>query len=154
MLLILGVLAALVAPRLSNAAESRLHGSLAEDTQRLRSQVMFYRAQHNGASPGFVGGDTTAPPSLDVFIAQLTQHTDAAGNVSSVRTAQHRFGPYLREVPINTVVHNGAVRFIPAAEAFPTEPVGPTGWLFQPSTGLLAANAEGKDQNGVSFFDY
>lgn len=153
-LLILGVLAALVAPRFSAAAENRVHGSLAGDVQRLRSQIMFYRAQHNGVSPGYVSGDTTAPPRLDVFVAQLTQYTDAFGRTSPTPTSQHCFGPYLPAVPTNPVNGNNAVAFVPAGEAFPSAPQGPAGWLFHPVTGVVAANCEGKDHNGVAFFDY
>lgn len=153
-LLILGVLAALVAPRFSAAAENRVHGSLAGDVQRLRSQIMFYRAQHAGVSPGFVNGDTTTPPKLDIFVAQLTQYTDAAGHTSPMPTREHCFGPYLPALPFNTVTGNNAVTFVPAGESFPSAPRGPAGWLFQPATGVIAANCEGKDQNGVAFFDY
>lgn len=153
-LLILGVLAALVAPRFSAAAESQMHGSLAGDVQRLRSQIMFYRAQHGGVSPGFVNGDTTTPPKLDVFVAQLTQYTDAVGRTSPTPTREHCFGPYLPGVPLNSVNGNNAVVFVHAGEAFPSAPQGLAGWLFQPSTGVIAANSEGRDRNGVAFFDY
>ena len=99
---ILGILAAIAVPKLSNAsqiaprefAEARILAT------SLRTQVNVYRANHQ-VSPGYPGGDSAQTPTQQAFTDQLTLYTNAVGNTSATRTGPYTLGPYLPEVPQN-----------------------------------------------------
>jgi hypothetical protein len=115
---------------------------------------MVYSAQHQGVAPGFFGGDPAADPTYEAFVAQMTQYTDALGNVSATPTAQHQFGPYLPRLPMNPINNSSEVCFVVSGAPFPGAPGGSEGWLYQPATGVLAANVPGVDSRGQAYFDY
>jgi general secretion pathway protein G len=150
----LGVLAVLVAPRLSDATEPKRNASLRDDLRYLRTQIIVYRAQHRGMAPGYPGGQTSAAPTFEAFAAQLTRPTNPAGVVGPGNDPTFPLGPYLLRLPINAVNGSSAIRFVPADQPFPRTPAGPEGWVYQPSTGTLAANVAGADARGVDYFDY
>ena len=117
---ILGILAAIVVPQFTSAAEATREGSTQMDLNRIRTQIEIYRAQHN---------DT--PPTLASFEDQMTQASDKLGNTASPGTSGYDFGPYIRAVPINkftganTVGNGGA---------------GSSDWYYDESTGDFRAN--------------
>lgn len=150
--LMLAIVAALVVPQFSNAASTARESALREDLRYLRTQIIVYRSQHGGVMPGYPNGDTTATPTAEAFVEQLTRYSDARGNTSAMASAEYRFGPYLSEIPLNPVRQSASVQII--IGDFPSEPQGSAGWLYQPSTGRVAANASGVDAEGVAFFDY
>ncbi len=151
---VMGALAALVVPRAILAAEAPHDRALKQDVTHLRDQILIYRAEHHGVAPGYLNGDPTQPLSLDAFTAQMTQYTDDLGRVSPVKDAAHHLGPYLARVPVNSINGSGEIRFLGRSATFPDQPVGAEGWLYQPSTGILAANVTGHDAAGTAYFDY
>jgi general secretion pathway protein G len=117
---ILGILAAIVVPQFTSAAEATREGSTQMDLNRIRTQIEIYRAQHN---------DT--PPSLAAFEDQMTQASDKLGNTAAPGSAGYDLGPYIRSVPINkftgaNTVSNGSV--------------GSSDWYYEESTGDFRAN--------------
>jgi type II secretory pathway pseudopilin PulG len=92
-LICLGIIAAIVGPRMSRGAltppdtgEQLLVGHL----RALRGAIDAYSADHDGRWPG---GDVSN------ITAQFTQFTDRSGGVSPIRTSRYSLGPYLREIP-------------------------------------------------------
>jgi len=152
--LVLGILAALVLPSYSNATSMAKSSALRDDLRLLRSQIGMYTAQHRDVAPGYPGGDTSASPTQAAFIGQLTGHSDAAGNLSDAADAVYKYGPYLHRMPANPINDSMAVRFVAANAIFPDEPEGEEGWVYQPSTGRIAANVAGEDVDGIAYFDY
>ena len=152
--LILGILAALVVPQFSNAADEARESSMRNDLRYLRTQIMVYRAQHNGVSPGHPGGNTSNEPTFEAFVDQMTRYSSIGGSTADAPSETHRFGPYLQKMPTNPINNSAAIRFIAAGETFPTSPEGDEGWVYQPSTGQIAANVSGVDKDGVAYFDY
>jgi general secretion pathway protein G len=150
---ILGMLAALVVPQFSNAQSIAKASSLKHELRYFRTQVMVYRAQH-GVSPGHPNGNPAIVPTLETLVAQLTQFTDEKGNVSPVRTEQHRFGPYMPSLPVNPINMSSDVIFVGAKEQLPASPQGMAGWIYQPATTTVIANVQGADELGIAFFDY
>ena len=151
--LILGILAALVVPRFSNASSTARANSLKVDLRHFRTQVMVYKAQHDVA-PGYPNGDPTAQPSMEALIAQLTQFTNEQGQTSASPTAEHRFGPYLPHLPVNAINGSAQVKFVADGASLPASPSGEEGWLYQPSTATVLVNSPGKDEDGKAYFDY
>jgi general secretion pathway protein G len=151
---ILGTLAVVVVPHFSDASEPKRSAAVRDDLRYLRTQIMVYRAQHKGVAPGFPRGDSAAVPTYEAFVTQLTQPTDEAGGPVAGGSADHPLGPYLPRIPANPVNGSSAILFVPAGSPFPTAPSGPQGWVYQPSTGTIAANVPGTDAAGVDYFDY
>jgi type II secretory pathway pseudopilin PulG len=153
-LVILGSLGGLMVPQLSSAARASRETSLRDGLRYLRTQVLVYRAEHDGIPAGYPNGDPRLTPTTETLVAQLTLYTDSTGHTSTHRDDRFRFGPYLTEMPVNPVNGSGAVRFVGDQEAFPAGPRGPAGWLYQPSTGALAPNVAGLDAMGNPYFQY
>lgn len=151
--LILGILAALVVPKFSNASALANETSLRNDLRHLRTQVMVYRAQH-GVSPGYPGGNPSVAPTFDVLVAQLTRYTSEQGEVSAMATSLYRYGPYIQNFPKNPVNHSNQVKFIAAEASLPFAPSGDQGWIYQPATATIMANVDGLDGSGNRYFDY
>jgi hypothetical protein len=46
------------------------------------------------------------------------------------------------------------VRIVGNNEAFPTEPTGHDGWIYQPVTKNIRVDWPGSDARGIRYFDY
>jgi general secretion pathway protein G len=87
--IILGILAAIVIPQFSSASSDARKSNVQSTVQTLRSQVALYKLQHQDKLPNLVTGWT-----------QLTGKTDATGAAASSGTT---FGPYMQDVPVNSL---------------------------------------------------
>jgi general secretion pathway protein G len=149
---ILGILAAIAVPRLTNASQLARDNSLKENLRLMRTQIGVYKSNHLDVVPGYPGGDLSQTPTATDFVNQLTLFSDATGNTSASLTSQFKFGPYLQQVQPNPV------NFMPTVKVLgPSDPMvadGSTGWLYQPSTGAFNANVMGADGNGINYVDY
>lgn len=143
-IVILGILATIVIPQFSDAAHQARENMLKDELRYLRTQVQVYKAQHGDVYPGVSG----------TFEQQMTLHTDAAGATSATRTATHKFGPYLSQVPANPMSGLATVEIVAAGVALSTAVDGSHGWIYQPSTGQIIADQTGTDGNGTAYADY
>ena len=113
--LILSILAALVMPQFSDAADQSRENALKMDLFRIRSQLEVYKQQHNGNYPAD-------------FAAEMLVTTDEQGN------SPGPFGPYFQQMPVNPVsggstIGNGAI--------------DTSDWYYDPATGEFFANNSG-----------
>jgi prepilin-type N-terminal cleavage/methylation domain-containing protein len=119
---IMAILAATIIPQFNNSTDDAKSGTNQFNVHTLRSQIELYRAQHNGALPG---------PTL----VELTKSTDINGNQGT--GVNFPYGPYIREIPLNSITNSRAVKVItnnPAAAGDVTS--GNTGgWLYNATTG-------------------
>lgn len=149
---ILSILAAVVVPHFSNAGRVSRENVMREDLRFMRSQISVYRAQHH-AAPGYPGGDNNQAPTEAAFLEQMSRPTNAHGVVGPLNSADYPLGPYIGKIPPNPVNALDTIRMV-APGAFPTEPAGTHGWVYQPSTLKFHSDAVGEDQQGVYYFDY
>lgn len=152
--IVLTLLAVLVVPRLTHAANTKQEQSIRETLHHLRTQITLYRAEHGGLAPGFREGDPTAMPTYAAFVAQMTQHTNAFGETSKTPSDEFKFGPYLDQIPENPVNKNKDVRLVEAGQIITGAASGDYGWIYQPATGAIVANIEGSDKRGIPYMDY
>lgn len=117
---ILGVLAAIVIPQFSTAAQSSKESALKQDVFRFREQIELYRHHHNGE-----------PPSLAGFIDQMTLASDHAGNTAALGTAGYPYGPYLPGIPRNPFTDT-----VPIGDGA----IGTSAWYYDETTGDIHAN--------------
>jgi len=152
--LILGILAKWVVPQFSVAGNAKVKTRLRSNLNDMRTQIMVYRAQHNGVSPGYPEGDFFSPPTFESFVAQMTLYTDATGKTSTTPSSEFKYGPYMDQIPANPVNRRADMRVVEADLPFPQTPNGDYGWVYQPASAVVAANIVGADFEGTEFFDY
>src|SRR5262245_36304090 len=116
---VMGILAAIIAPQFSNSGETARHAATIEYLQGLRSQIDLYRNQHLGKYPGVADTD----PDV-VFVEQMTLPTNSAGQRSSASDQgfgdpNYPLGPYIPNViapnPFNKSRRVKTVTKFPAA---------------------------------------
>jgi general secretion pathway protein G len=117
---ILGILAAIVIPQFTSAAETSRQNSIKMDVNRIRTQIFVYQQQHNGDFP-----------TLANFSDQMTQASTAAGATAAAGTAGYRFGPYIHQVPLNPSTATNDVG---------DGAVGSSAWYYNEATGDFHAN--------------
>ena len=149
---IVGILAAIAVPKLTTASQSARENTLRDDVRFLRTQIQVYHSQHNDVFPGYPGGDTTQAATNADFVSQMTLYTDATGHTAAAASAVFQFGPYLSKMPDNPVNSFTMIKILAASDPFVAD--GTTGWLYQPSTGLLTPNVTGSDSSGTAFVNY
>lgn len=141
---VLGILATLVIPQLTNASHQARENTLKDDLRYLRTQIGVYKAQHRDAAPGAGGGN---------FIEQMTRYTDEAGNTAAAKNATFKYGPYLSRIPANPLNGLDTIK-ISAAADLTTEVDDTTGWIYNPTTVRIIANKSGADSNGIPYAEY
>lgn len=149
--MIIGILAAIAIPKMSNASQMARESSIKDDLRLMRTQLGVYKSQHS-LYPGYPGGDSAQTPTAAVAVDQLQKYTDNAGNVSATHSSYYRWGPYLDAFPINPINGKSDLKILSGSDAF--TPDGTTGWLYQPSTGTIKANNAGTDSGGRPIVDY
>lgn len=151
--LILGILAAIVLPKFSNASAIARASMLADDLRVIRTQFTVYKAQHNSVSPGYASGDPTDAPSTDAVTAQMTKASNAAGTTGEPGTAGLVYGPYFREFPVNPVNSKSTVLVVANDAELPAASDN-FGWIYQPSSLIIKADSTGADDKGKNYYDY
>ncbi len=127
---ILGILAAIVVPQFTNAANEARQGNVETQTSTLENQLELYAAQNNGSYPS---------------VAQLNADpADGSTNGWSVMID----GDYIKEAPRNpyapaanafTVTASAAANAT-AADAEANAGDGSEGWFYNPNTGRIRAS--------------
>ncbi len=150
---ILGILAAIVLPRFSDASHVARENTLKDDLRYLRTQIVVFKAQHRDVPPGYPGGVTSAQPTFDDFLAQMTKASD---EFCKFGTAGAKLGPYLSRMPPNPL--NGLTTVLMIANGGDMPPSGKpddsTGWIYKPQTLEILPNSPGTDADGTRYIDY
>ena len=152
--LILGILAAIVLPRFSNASAIARASMLADDLRIVRMQLEVYKAQHLGVPAGYPDGDPDAAPTEAALVAHMTQASNIYGETAAPGPPGYDYGPYLREVPQNPVNGQNTVQIIPDGQPFPAAGDDSHAWIYKPSTMEFRADSPGTDEDGEAYFDY
>jgi type II secretory pathway pseudopilin PulG len=141
-LVVLGVVGAIVGPRISRGAGAAAGGSphLAEQVlvgqlRSLRAALDAYAADHGGRYPD---GDVTR------ITRELTQYSDQSGAVHAIASARYPLGPYLSEIP---ALHLGSQKGA-ATLGLPGGDPG-AGWRYDPATGRVHANTGPEDSDAL-----
>ena len=151
---ILGILAAIVVPRFSNASAVARASMLADDLRIFRLQLAVYRSQHLEVPSGYPDGDPTAAPTEEAFVRQMTLASTSRGETAGPGTPGYRYGPYLGEILPNPFNGKATVQVIGNGEELPAAGDDSHGWIWQPSTMLFKGDCPGTDDRGRQYFDY
>ena len=151
---ILALLAAIVLPEFSNASAIARASMLRDDLRIMRSQIMVFKAQHNGVSPGYPNCDTSHAPTAETLADHIVKASNTDGQTADVGTVGYDYGPYMREIPENPINAKTSVRMIADGAEFPNAPQDQDGWIYQPSTLIFKADCSGSDDTGTPYFEY
>ncbi len=136
---ILGILAAIVVPQFTNAANESRTGNAQSQTSTIETQLELYAARNNGVYP---------------TVAQLNANPTSGGtNGWSVMVD----GDYLKSAPINPFTGTADVSAMTAtdpegadAEADGYTPAtAPAAWIYNATNGLIRAAAADYDGDGT-----
>lgn len=152
--IILGILAAMVIPKLSTASNAARESMLLDDVRVMRSQMQVFKWQHYDVSAGYPNLDPTQTPTEAAFIAHMTMSTTQDGDTAEPGTDGYSCGPYLRSIAENPINGKNTVQMIADDVAFPESADDSHGWVYKPATLEFAADATGADQYGKPFFDF
>ena len=136
---IVGIIAAIAIPRMSRGSVGAADAALAGDVAVLRNAIDLFAAEHNGANP-----------TVANIANQLTQYTNADGEVSPTRTSTHFYGPYMRRIPPLPVGDKKGESGIAAV-------TGDTvGGIYDATVGAIHANAASNetDASGKAYNTY
>lgn len=121
---IIGIIGAIAIPRFGDLVGRSEENRLIMDLARVQSALDRYEAEHG--APASDGGATA-----DTIANRLIGFTDADGTVN----ASGRFGPYLRDVPENTINKLATMRVNGASAG-----AGTHGWRLHTLTGLIQSD--------------
>lgn len=148
---ILGIMAAIVVPKFSNAGMESRENMLKENLRILRTQISIYHVHHWDTSPGY---DSAGNPSAQAVVDQLTMFTDNDGNTNATASEVFEHGPYMSEMPENPLNGQSSITIINDADSLPVQPNNNTGWIYKPGDMIFKANSPGFDVDGFAYYDY
>ena len=118
---ILGILAGIIIPQFTSAAETSKLGTLKTNLATIRAQIEMYKFEH----------DETYPTSVATFVDQLTLASQPDGSTAPLGTAGFNLGPYLQQFPNNPFTDTNTVG---------TGAAGSSDWYYDAATGQFRAN--------------
>jgi prepilin-type N-terminal cleavage/methylation domain-containing protein len=131
---IIAIIAAIAIPKVSRGSAGAADSALSQDLSTLRAAIDLYQTEHGGTYPSNAAAAT--------FISQLSEYSDAAGNVQATKDATHIYGPYLKALPPLPVGINRGLSTITFTGPAGT---GQFGWYFDGTT--IWANDPSTDQD-------
>jgi general secretion pathway protein G len=152
--IILGILAAIVIPNVSNASMESKEAMLKENLRVLKTQIGVFRAQHGDVSPGYPNCDIKQSPAEETFVAQMTMASNANGETAATNSQAYPYGPYFREMPANPFNKLKTVEVLADGSAMPGAGDDSHGWIFSPQDIVFHADNAGVDSSDKSYFDY
>ena len=129
---IIAVIAALAIPYFFNMTDDAKASTLKHNLYTLRAQIEMYKLSHNG----------TVPVLQNNALAQLILATDSNGDIGAAGP-NFPYGPYLAGgvFPLNP--YDGKNIVISTGVFPPTASTTDGGWLYNQTTGSIAANTDG-----------
>lgn len=136
--LIIGTLAAIAVPRISNASQRSKAAAYKADVEVIQRAIYMYMAEHANRCPA-----TQPNGSISASVAAFQQRLLARTKYDGTVDANGTYGPYLRELPVNP--HNGKATLRINGVAAGANTVG---WRYNATTKVI----EG-DQSNVQVIE-
>lgn len=131
-IMILGILAAVAAPRMLGASQQATDNGVRQTLRVVRTAIDTYMAEYNGEPPGADGSEST-------FKADL---------------AQYLRGTAFPECPVGAA-KNSAVRIVEAPETPGSDGSDAThSWMFVTKTGDFYVNSQDEAADGTIYADF
>ena len=155
-ILILGILAAIAAPKLLDTSATATDNGLRQTLSVVRDAIELFAVEHNGILPGAVTDGTNAAGNAKCFRWQLIYYSRADGQISMTDRVNYPLGPYLRKhakAPLGPLkgkinINMVAVGVPLSADASPT-----AAWKYDYSTGEIIFNYNGVSSDYVTKYE-
>lgn len=164
--IIIAILAAIAIPQFSSSSSDAQEAALDANLSAVRSAIELYRVQHKNNYPsktastgGLTASCTAAGGTLgtsakdleQAFVEQLTAYSNADGATCTRPHPDFPFGPYLREIPKDSIKGLNTVAMVPAA----TDPTVETGgWVFSNVIGKFYMNSKAAGRDGRFYYQH
>lgn len=122
-IVIMAILAGAIIPKFSNSTADAKNNTAKFNINTLRSQIEFYRAQHDVRTPSMT-------------LAELTSATSASGTIGTGVTFP--YGPYVQSVPLNPITNSNAI--VAPATVPPVAAIADAGYLYDVTSGKIWIN--------------
>jgi prepilin-type N-terminal cleavage/methylation domain-containing protein len=155
--MILGILATIVVPQMSNASKEAKENTLKDDLRYIRTQIAVFRAQHHDVSPGYPNGKPSNAPTEQDFLDQMSKFSNDKAGTNATASASFPFGPYLQRMPENPLNGKSKIKIIGNAAAMGTPNAADEltyGWIYKPATQEIIACSTGTDASGQAYSSY
>jgi len=147
---IIGIIAAIAVPRMSNATTRASASALQASITNVRKAIDCYYAEHS-SYPGYIPGTST--PDGDRFVDQLLLYTSRNGETSPAYGHPFIYGPYLRPpFPVNPTNELDTVE-VKATPGVADPADGSVGWVAVLSHGYFGISAADTDLDDVGVID-
>ncbi len=126
--IILAILAGIAIPEIAGMTDVARETNLKENLSKIRAQIQVYRNRHDDFPDG------------DRFADQMTGYTDYQGETADTEDEDHRYGPYLEQMPPNPVTRDASIRT--PSDPAQRRPPGDVdaGWWYNEVTGEFYAD--------------
>lgn len=151
---LLGIMAAIVIPKVSGWTNSAKDSALATDLKMLRRYILVYKAQHLEVAPGYPDGDTTQSPTEQAFVDQITTSSNSRGQTAAVGTPGFERGPYLAKIPVNPFNDKTSIQMLVDGDDFPAAADDSHGWIYKAATSEIRPDNTGTDAKNKPYYDY
>jgi len=146
--IVLGILAMVIIPQINISSEDAKMSTLTTNLGGLRSAIELYYHQHDNKYPGEIddtdgeGAPADAAAAATAFEYQLTRYTDVKGKASTTKTADAKYGPYIKgNLPMNSFNEkNDVICDITETDITVRSSSGTKAWKFYVKTGILMAD--------------
>jgi len=150
----LALLAVIVVPQFVSSTDDARLASLDSTLSDMRAAIDLYYRQH-GEYPGELtavdatctatdgtGTGGAGAQGAQAFLDQMNLYTDSNGGACSVKDANFKFGPYLKEatLPANPITASNALEVINAGNILMVGSGANLGWKFDIVAGKFIAN--------------
>lgn len=135
---IIGVIAAIAVPRMSNASTRAKANAVEATLSSVRTAIDCYYAEHN-QYPGY--DPATQATSGTDFVNQMTKFSDKQGNTNATKTVVFKYGPYLRSPFPGNPTNNLKTVHVKVTKAAANPADGSVGWISVLSTGDFGISA-------------
>jgi prepilin-type N-terminal cleavage/methylation domain-containing protein len=151
---LLGILAAVLFPKLRGQTIIARESSAKDSLNLMRTQIEFYKIDHDGIRPGYMDGSGVPTAILPYQFVATTTITGAV-SPSTFPSTPYLYGPYIKKMPQNPFNDLTNIAYVAEATAFSDAVDGTSsGWLYKKETGEFKINWTGTDSEGVNFYDY
>ncbi len=159
-IVIIGIIAAIAIPRVSRGSKGAGESSLSSNLSVLRNAVELYASEHTGDFPGAKKSDGSGSAGAAADLTnQMTMYSKGNGETKATRDVANGFvfGPYLRKgmppLPVGTNKGMTTVKFDSTNTPPAVSVSSGEGWVYNPTTGDIIANANDNDDAGTKTYD-
>ena len=154
--IILAILAMIAIPMTGDTTASAGEAALRGNVAALRNAIELFANQHNGNYPAAIGDGSNGAGTEAAFVSHLTLYSNAAGAVSSAKSASYPYGPYLKfgvpEVTAGPLKGDSGIVVTNSSTSLAADGTPAAGWKYSYVTGQIICNSSAASSDGATAY--